>query len=525
MHVCNVQEYEKFRVHPLNRPRMNSSLYASIDRVFESKSDLPCLHTASTSWTFGQIRSLTHRSAGALIQLGIQRGDRVLAQGGKCPQSLALYLACLQLGVIYVPLNTSYTRREIDYFIGDTEPALFVSNRVRSSSNSYPFPVFAVDDRGIGTFADLVAQSNSYEDIEELETGDLAAILYTSGTTGRSKGAMLSHGNLVSNANALIEYWDWRPNDVLLHALPIYHVHGLFVATHCALLTGTQIVWHEKFDVKRTLADLPRCTVMMGVPTYYSRLLGEAPFDSEVVSNMRLFISGSAPLSEQTFMQFVDRTGMQILERYGMSETLMNTSNPVVGNRVPGTVGFPLPGVEVQVVDEDGKIYPSSEVGNIEVRGPNVFDGYWRMPEKRETEFRSNGYFKTGDMGFLNEEGRLTIVGRDKDVVISGGLNIYPAEIESAIDEYDGIVETAVIGAPHPDFGEGLIAVVVTTSPVDLTDLREFLTDRLASFKHPKALRQVEQLPRNAMGKIQKNSLREKFADTFQSTDGASSAD
>lgn len=503
---------------------MNSSLFASIDRVFEKKGDSHCLHTESKTWTYSQVRILTHRSAGALIQLGIQRGDRVLAQGGKCPQSLALYLACLQLGVIYVPLNTSYTRREIDYFISDTEPALFVSNTVAISSDSYPFPVFAVDDRGLGTFADLVAQSNSYEDIEELESGDLAAILYTSGTTGRSKGAMLSHGNLVSNAMALIKYWDWQPDDVLLHALPIYHVHGLFVATHCALLTGTQIVWHEKFDVARILEDLPKCTVMMGVPTYYSRLLGDKAFNSEVVSNMRLFIAGSAPLSEQTFMQFQVRTGMRILERYGMSETLMNTSNPLVGEREPGTVGFPLPDVEVQVVDEEGETMPLGDVGSIEVRGPNVFDGYWRMPEKRTTEFRSNGFFKTGDMGFLNEEGRLTIVGRDKDVVISGGLNIYPAEIESAIDEYDGIVENAVVGAPHPDFGEGLIAVVVTTRPVALVVLREFLSDRLASFKHPKALMQVKELPRNAMGKIQKNTLREQFADTFQAMDISSSA-
>ncbi len=503
---------------------MNSSLYASINSVFESKADLPCLRTASTTWTYGQVRGLTRCTAGALRQLGIQRGDRVLARGGKCPQSLALYLACLQLGVIYVPLNTAYTQREIDYFINDTEPALFVSNATHSSSNSDPFPVLTVDDRGQGTLTDFVLQATSHEHIEELEASDLAAILYTSGTTGKSKGAMLSHGNLVSNAMALIKSWDWQPDDVLLHALPIYHVHGLFVATHCALLTGTQIVWHEKFEVARVMEDLPKCTVMMGVPTYYSRLLGDGTFCPEVVSNMRLFISGSAPLSEQTFMQFQDRTGMRILERYGMSETLMNTSNPVDGDRVPGTVGFPLPGVEVQVVDEEGEINPSSEVGNIEVRGPNVFDGYWQMPEKSETEFRSNGYFKTGDLGFLNEEGRLTIVGRDKDVVISGGLNIYPAEIESAIDEYDGIVETAVVGAPHPDFGECLIAVVVTTRPVDLRKLREFLSDRLASFKHPKALRKVEELPRNAMGKIQKNSLREQFADTFQSTDGTSSA-
>ena len=498
---------------------MNSSLYVAIDRVFDSEGESPFLHTETKTWTYGQFRSLTRSTVGALRQLGILRGDRVLAQGGKCPQSLALYLACLQLGVVYVPLNTAYTRREVDYFINDTEPALLVSNKPIESAESYPFPVLTIDDHGRGTLSDFVAQATPDEHVEELDAEDLAAILYTSGTTGRSKGAMLSHGNLMSNAMALIKYWDWQPNDVLLHALPIYHVHGLFVATHCAILTGTQMVWHEKFEVERVLEDLPRCTVMMGVPTFYSRLLDDDAFRAKVVSNMRLFISGSAPLSEQTFFRFQERTGMQILERYGMSETLMNTSNPVDGERVPGTVGFPLPGVEIQVVNDEGEIRPSGEVGGIEVRGPNVFDGYWRMPEKRTTEFRANGFFKSGDMGFLNGEGRLTIVGRDKDVVISGGLNIYPAEIESAIDEYDGIVETAVVGAPHPDFGEGLIAVVVATRPVDLTVLREFLSDRLASFKHPKALKQVEQLPRNAMGKIQKNSLREQFADSFQASD------
>ncbi|MCY3884353.1 MAG: AMP-binding protein, partial [Gammaproteobacteria bacterium] len=315
-------------------------------------------------------------------------------------------------------------------------------------------------------------------------------------------------------------YWHWQPDDVLLHALPIYHVHGLFVATHCVLLTGTQIVWHEKFDVDRVIDDLPKCTVMMGVPTYYSRLLRKASFNRDIAQSMRLFISGSAPLAEQTFEQFEKRSGFRILERYGMSETLMNTSNPVNGQRNPGTVGFPLPGVDVRVVDDTGEVLPPSDIGNIEVRGPNVFDGYWRMPLKKSSEFSSGGYFKTGDMGLLDVEGRLTIVGREKDVVISGGLNIYPAEIESSIDEYEGIVENAVVGAPHPDFGEGLIAVVVSTRPIVLSELRRFLHNRLAGFKHPKALKQLDELPRNAMGKIQKNVLRERFADTFMAIGG-----
>lgn len=500
---------------------MNQNLYAIVDRVMRTQGDSPCIHTDSRTWNYFEVRSLTLRTAGALRQLEIRPGDRVLVQGGKCPQSLALYLACLQLGLVYVPLNAAYTLREIEFFIDDTDPALFIANIHTETLESYPFPVLTLDDLGQGTLADFVQRSTTFDHIEEIDRDVLAAILYTSGTTGRPKGAMLSHGNLQSNAQALIDYWQWQPDDVLLHALPFYHVHGLFVATHCALLTGTEIVWHEKFEVDRVIEDLPRCTVMMGVPTYYSRLLRAASFHRKVAKNIRLFISGSAPLSEQTFEQFHDRTGFRILERYGMSETLMNTSNPVNGPRIAGTVGFSLPGVETRIVSENGDTLSANEVGYIEVKGPNVFDGYWRMPEKTADEFRDGKFFKTGDMGFLDEEGRLSIVGREKDVVISGGLNIYPAEVESLIDEYDGIVENAVVGAPHPDFGEGLISVVVAKRTIDLVDLREFLSNKLARFKHPKALMQVEELPRNAMGKIQKNSLRDRFADTFQASGGS----
>lgn len=494
---------------------MNRNLFELINSVFAEAEDSLCLHTQKGSWTYRELKSLTHHTAGVLRQLDVRRGDRVLVQGGKCPHSLALYLACLQLGVVYVPLNTGYTRHELGHFIDDTDPVLFVTKNKSENWDSHRFSVLTIDDFGNGSLAELVGRAPLFDHVEALDRDDLAAILYTSGTTGRPKGVMLSHGNLASNALALIESWDWRPNDVLLHTLPIYHVHGLFVATHCALLTGTQIVWHEQFDVDRVLSDMSRCTVMMGVPTYYSRLLQNSSFNRKVAKNMRLFISGSAPLSEQTFEEFEHRTGFRILERYGMSETLMNTSNPVDGERVPGTVGFPLPRVEVRVVDNDGAILEPRCVGNIEVRGPNVFGGYWRMPERREIDFRSDGYFKTGDMGLLDEEGRLSIVGREKDIVISGGLNIYPAEIESAIDEYDGIVETAVIGAPHGDFGEGLIAVVVASRPVTLVELRAFLLGKLARFKHPKALRQVELLPRNAMGKIQKNLLRDRYKHAF----------
>ncbi|MDH3640661.1 MAG: AMP-binding protein, partial [Gammaproteobacteria bacterium] len=347
---------------------------------------------------------------------------------------------------------------------------------------------------------------------------DIAAILYTSGTTGRSKGAMLTQQNLLSNALTLLDYWGWQDDDVLLHALPIFHVHGLFVALHCAFLSGTPVLFLPGFNADAVLASLPHATVMMGVPTFYSRLLEHPEFDAEVCGNMRLFISGSAPLTEQTFRAWEERTGLKILERYGMSETAMITSNPLIGERVAGTVGFALPGIETRIADEAGRALPAEEVGIIEVRGPNVFKGYWQMPDKTAEEFRDDGFFVTGDMGRMDSEGRISIVGRAKDLVISGGYNVYPKEVEKLIDEIPGVVESAVIGVPHPDFGEGVVAVVVPAADeVSEADVGAALDGKLARFKQPKRVMNVAELPRNAMGKVQKNDLRQRFESLFES--------
>ena len=348
------------------------------------------------------------------------------------------------------------------------------------------------------------------------EDGDLAAIVYTSGTTGRSKGAMLSHGNLASNVLALDRYWGWRDDDVLLHALPIFHVHGLFVALHCAFLRATAQIFLPRFDLDALIDALPRATVLMGVPTFYTRLLADDRFDASLAGGMRVFISGSAPLTEQTFVEFEARTGKRILERYGMTETLMNTSNPLDGERVAGTVGYPLPGVEARIADDAGNALGAGEVGGIEVRGPNVFSGYWRMPEKTAEEFRSDGFFRTGDLGVTDEDGRVSIVGRAKDLVISGGYNVYPKEVEKLLDEMPEVVESAVIGVPHPDFGEAVVAVVVPNE-VAVTEARvdAFLAGKLARYKQPKRVICRPDLPRNAMGKVQKNELRDAHGDLF----------
>ncbi len=455
------------------------------------------------------------RTTGALQTVGIAAGDRVLVQCGKSPESLALYLSCLQIGAVYVPLNTAYTERELQYFIKDTDPSLIVLESQPKTTGKLPRPVWSVDDNGHGTLNEHVAKASRFRGVARVAEDDIAAILYTSGTTGRSKGAMLTHGNLESNADVLIDYWGWESSDVLLHVLPIYHVHGLFVAIHCVLLTGTEMIWHERFDSDRVIADLLESTVLMGVPTHYIRLLNRSGFDRKCVGNMRLFISGSAPLSAKTFHEFEKRTGLRILERYGMSETLMNTSNPLNGDRIAGTVGFPLPGVQLRITDDSGQPRTNGEVGGIELKGPNVFKGYWRMPDRTALEFASDGYFKTGDVGFQDTQGRVSIVGREKDVIISGGLNVYPAEVEDAIEQMDSVLETAIVGASHADFGEGVVAVVVAEQPIALSSLDSFLKDRLARYKHPRALCQVENLPKNAMGKVQKNVLRERVAGIF----------
>jgi malonyl-CoA/methylmalonyl-CoA synthetase len=419
-----------------------------------------------------------------LVRLGAKPGDRVLVQAEKSVEGALLYLASLRAGLVYVPLNTAYTAAELGYFIGDAEPAL----------------VFAPGHRDL---AELDAKPADFETVAR-GPDDLAAILYTSGTTGRSKGAMLSHANLASNALVLKDYWRWQQGDVLIHALPIYHVHGLFVALHGALLNGSTMLWHKGFDPDAVLADMARATVLMGVPTFYVRLAAHPGLTRTAVANMRVFISGSAPLLEATFAAFEAKTGHQILERYGMTEAGMICSNPYDGERIPGTVGFPLPGVEARLSD-----------GVLEIRGPNLFKGYWRNPEKTAEDMRPDGFFITGDMATIAEDGRVAIVGRAKDLIIAGGLNIYPKEIELAIDAVPGVSESAVIGVPHPDLGEGVVAVVTRTDPaLDEAAVLAGIAD-LARFKQPRRIIFADSLPRNAMGKVQKAALREAHRDLF----------
>lgn len=505
----------------------NKNLFAALDSSFVSNADrvafelIPAVGEDASKVSYAQLGELTQYMAQALLELEVQSEQRVLVQVGKSVPSVALYLACLQVGAVYVPINTAYTAGEVEYFLGDAEPSLFVCDprdeEAFAGLASCTVRSLGLDGAGsFGLAASKAVLSKQSAKVVTKKSGDIAAILYTSGTTGRSKGAMLSHGNLHSNATMLLDYWGWEDSDVLLHALPIFHVHGLFVALHCALLSGTPMLFMPAFDAAKVLPLLGRATVMMGVPTFYSRLLSLPEFDRAACSNMRLFISGSAPLTEQTFNDFENRTGQRILERYGMSETLMNTSNPLSGQRVAGTVGFALPGVSARVVNDSGQELMAGDVGVIEVKGPNLFQGYWRMPEKTAEEFRKDGFFITGDLGSMDLEGRVTIVGREKDLVISGGYNVYPKEVERLLDELPGVVESAVIGVPHADFGEAVVAIVVPVgAPVSDADLREALADSLARYKQPKAVFNVDELPRNAMGKVQKAELRKLHAKLF----------
>lgn len=473
--------------------------------------------------TYGDVVSLSARFAQALIGLGVEPGDRVAVQVEKSPEALMLYLATVRAGGVFLPLNTAYTPAEIDYFVTDAEPKVLVCDpasreALSATASKVGASLHTMDAAGRGSLTDLAeAQDGAFEDVARADD-DLAAILYTSGTTGRSKGAMLSHENLASNARTLVDYWKFTSDDVLLHALPIFHTHGLFVATNCLLMAGGSLLFLPKFDLDTVLKLLPRATTMMGVPTFYIRLLTSSAFTKDLVAHMRLFISGSAPLSAEVHREFSGRTGHAILERYGMTETNMNTSNPYDGERRPGTVGFPLPGVAVRIADpQTGREVARGEVGVIEVKGPNVFQGYWRMPEKTAEEFRVDRFFITGDMGQVSEDGYISIVGRAKDLIISGGFNVYPAEVEALIDEIEGVAESAVVGVPHPDFGEGVVAVVapkagVTLDPAAITGA---LADKLAKFKQPKKVHVLETLPRNTMGKIQKNVLRDQFKGDF----------
>ncbi len=477
---------------------MNANLYAHFHRSFLSALNDPALVDADgAGLTFGELDRLSACFATALRMRGVARGDRVVVQVEKTIAAVALYLACLRTGAIFVPLNTAYTRSEVDYFIEDAEPRLFVSVADLSDPTS---PLWAE-----------ALRSDPDHEIVVGATDDIASIIYTSGTTGRSKGAMLSHGNLLSNAQTLLGIWSYQPDDVLIHALPIFHVHGLFVALHTMFLNASKTIFLPKFDAAQVISLLPQSTILMGVPTFYTRVLAEPALDRKVVANMRLFISGSAPLLSETHKAFEARTGMRILERYGMTEAGMITSNPIDGERVAGTVGVPLPGVELRISNTDGQDAAHGEPGVIEIRGPNVFMGYWRNPEKTAEDIRSDGWFITGDVATEDSEGRITIVGRAKDLIISGGYNIYPKEIEDVIDAVPGVAESAVIGVPHADFGETVVAVIVADEKIQPV-IQAAIEANLARFKHPKKLQFVYSLPRNAMGKVQKAALRKAYS-------------
>ena len=511
----------------------NQNLYSALRAAFPKALDDIAIETdQGLCYSWRDLDRASAMIANLFEDLGIPAHSRVAVQVEKSVEALILYLATLRAGHVFLPLNTAYQSAEIEYFVGNAEPAVVVcSGKNFGWVSKIAFQagtrhVFTLNEDRTGTLLDrAVVQSDQHKPAQR-KADDLAAILYTSGTTGRSKGAMLSHGNLHSNAAMLKDYWGWVPGDVLIHALPIFHVHGLFVAIHGAMLNGSKMLWHAKFDPKRVIADMPRASVFMGVPTLYVRMLAEPALNRQAVANMRLFIAGSAPLLIETFQEWQERTGHTILERYGMSETIMLTSNPYradaryaqASERRGGTVGFPLPGVSLRVRDDAGQDCAVEDIGGIQVKGPNVFSGYWRMPEKTAEEFTSDGFFKTGDVGKVDARGYVTIVGRSKDLIISGGYNVYPAEIEGFINEMPGIAESAVVGVPHPDFGEVGVAVVIAKAgaQVQADEVIANLKSRLANFKIPKRCFVVPELPRNTMGKVQKNLLRDQHKELFK---------
>ncbi len=507
----------------------NANLFCALRQNFPDDLDSVAIETADGEplyYTWRDLERGTAMLANLLESLALPAGNRVAVQTEKSVEALMLYLAVLRAGLVYLPLNSAYQSAEIEYFIGNAQPAVvvcaprnfgWVSRLAFTAGTAH---VFTLDESRGGSLLQRAAVQSDRHTPAQRDADDLAAILYTSGTTGRSKGAMLSHGNLLSNAEVLKTQWGWREGDVLIHALPIFHVHGLFVASHGALLNGSKMIWFGKFEPRAAIERLPEATVFMGVPTLYVRLLGEPALNREACAHMRVFISGSAPLLIDTFEDFHTRTGHTILERYGMSETVMLTSNPYAlkdGFRRGGTVGFPLPGVRVRVVDDTGARCPRDEIGHLQVRGPNVFRGYWQMPEKTKEEFTKDRWFKTGDVGKIDAQGYVVIVGRSKDLIISGGYNVYPAEIESVLNELPGIAESAVIGVPHADFGEAVVAVVVARpgAAPDAAALIVELKGKIANFKVPKRVFVVDALPRNAMGKVQKNLLREQHQTLF----------
>ncbi|QIP03694.1 malonate--CoA ligase [Bradyrhizobium symbiodeficiens] len=473
--------------------------------------------------SYGDLIARAGQMANVLVARGVKPGDRVAVQVEKSVANIVLYLGTVRAGAVYLPLNTAYTLNELDYFIGDAEPSLVVCDPSKAEglapiAAKVKAKIETLGPDGKGSLTEAADKASPEFATVARASDDLAAILYTSGTTGRSKGAMLTHDNLASNSLSLVGYWRFTDKDVLIHALPIYHTHGLFVATNVTLFARASMIFLPKLDPDLIIKLMARATVLMGVPTFYTRLLQNPALSKETTKHMRLFISGSAPLLAETHREWSARTGHAVLERYGMTETNMNTSNPYDGERVPGAVGFPLPGVSVRVTEpETGKELPREEIGMIEVRGPNVFKGYWRMPEKTKSEFRDDGFFITGDLGKIDGNGYVHILGRGKDLVISGGFNVYPKEIESEIDAMPGVVESAVIGVPHADFGEGVTAVLVCNKGADVSEasVLKALDGRLAKFKMPKRVFVVDELPRNTMGKVQKNVLRDTYKDIY----------
>lgn len=491
--------------------------YATPDRIFATTPD-------GISMTFGDFFTGARKISAALKGLNLAPGDRVAMQVEKSLAALQLYLGTIMAGGVFLPLNPAYTKHEIRYFLSDATPLVFVCDPARQAdlrplaSETGVQTLLTLGADGTGGLADLAATQPDTADPVDRGPDDLAAILYTSGTTGRSKGAMLSHRALTSNSQTLMDLWRFTDRDTLIHALPIFHTHGLFVATNIALMAGSSLLFHQKFVAADILAAFQKATALMGVPTFYTRLLDQPGLNKSATANMRLFTSGSAPLLSQTHRQWQDKTGQAILERYGLTETNMNTSNPYDGDRRPGTVGFPLPDVELKICDpESGATLAQGETGIIEVRGPNVFSGYWNMPDKTAQDLRDDGFMITGDLGYIDDDGYVHIVGRSKDLVISGGFNVYPIEVETVLDSMDGIKESAVIGAPHPDFGEAVIAVIVPEQAENLTpaEITDFVTDRIAAYKRPKYIDIIPELPRNAMGKVQKNRLRQRYDGVF----------
>ncbi|MEZ5737491.1 MAG: AMP-binding protein [Novosphingobium sp.] len=492
---------------------MTSDLYTRFAKSFSEFADKVFIEAESHHWTYGEIEREAGRLAMLLQALGVAPGERLLVQTDKSVETLILYFACIRAGAIYLPLNVDYTEAELAYFVADAEPVLAVC---RPQSVDL-FERIANGKLAIRTLDQLFADLPDEQAAPvPRQPDDTAAILYTSGTTGKPKGAMLTNANLVANGEVLVDFWRFTSQDRLIHALPIFHVHGLFIAMHCALFSGATMVFLPKFESEAVVRHMADATVLMGVPTFYIRLLGDETFTREAAAGMRLFISGSAPLSADIHRAFEERCGHRVLERYGMTETGMLTSNPYDGERRAGYVGPPLPGVELRIAEfETGKVLPQGDVGIVEVRGPNIFKGYWRNPEKTKAEFRPDGFFITGDMGFIDVDGYVQLVGREKDLIISGGLNVYPAEVEALLDDRADVAEAAVIGVPHPDFGEAVVAVVKPAGAFDKQAVRLEMRDELAAFKVPKEIIVLDELPRNTMGKIQKKLLRERYAGLF----------